>query len=100
MDNRPPSYGPSITLTGVVGIVLVTLKLTGLIDTSWWWVTAPFWAPFVVGLAVIGIVLIIILTIDLIKLVIRNIRAIRVKLTTDDVHTCGTYCTEFDHHNF
>lgn len=27
--------------------------LTGVIDWSWWWVTAPLWAPLVVAVAVI-----------------------------------------------
>ena len=29
----------------VLGVVFVTLKLCQVIDWSWWWVTAPFWAP-------------------------------------------------------
>ena len=45
----------------VVGIVLVTLKLVGTIDWSWWWVLAPFWLPFgfllvVFLIAVLGII--------------------------------------------
>lgn len=27
-------------------IVLLVLKLVGVIQLSWWWVTAPVWAPF------------------------------------------------------
>ena len=27
-------------------IVFLVLKLTNVIDWSWWWVTAPLWAPF------------------------------------------------------
>lgn len=40
---------------GLLGVVFVTLKLTGFIDWSWWWVTAPFWGSFalIVVLAVI-----------------------------------------------
>lgn len=29
----------------VVGITLVILRASRLITWSWWWVTAPFWAP-------------------------------------------------------
>ena len=32
---------------GVLGVLLVGLKLTGHIDWSWWVVLAPFWAPLV-----------------------------------------------------
>lgn len=34
---------------GVFGVVFVVLKLTHVIDWSWWYVTAPFWG----GLALI-----------------------------------------------
>ena len=32
-------------LLGLLGIAFVVLKLCGVIDWSWWWVTAPFWGP-------------------------------------------------------
>jgi hypothetical protein len=49
--------------TGGIGIgmilflIFMTLKLTGNITWSWWWVTAPLWMPillvgFIIGLAV------------------------------------------------
>lgn len=28
---------------GLLGCIFVTLKLCGVINWSWWWVTAPFW---------------------------------------------------------
>lgn len=40
------SHSASFPLFGVLGCIFVTLKLTGLIAWSWWWVLAPFWAPF------------------------------------------------------
>lgn len=33
----------------VLFVIFLTLKLTGTIAWSWWWVTAPLWIPF--GLA-------------------------------------------------
>ena len=30
---------------GLLSIVFITLKLTGFIDWSWWWVLAPLWGP-------------------------------------------------------
>ncbi len=39
---------------GLLGVVFVTLKLIGIIDWSWLWVTAPFWGPIVLGLALVG----------------------------------------------
>lgn len=28
-------------------VVFLVLKLTGVIDWSWWWVTSPIWIPVV-----------------------------------------------------
>ena len=36
----------SFPILGILGLIFVTLKLTGHITWSWWWVTAPFWMPF------------------------------------------------------
>lgn len=41
-----------IGVFGLLGVVFVTLKLVGVIDWSWWWVTLPFWGPIVLALAV------------------------------------------------
>lgn len=35
-----------IGVLGVLGIVFVVLKLVGVIDWSWWYVTMPFWGSF------------------------------------------------------
>jgi len=46
-------------LLGILGLIFITLKLTGVIAWSWWWVLAPFWGGFVVAiiLAVIVVLL-------------------------------------------
>jgi hypothetical protein len=33
----------------------MTLKLTGHITWSWWWVTAPLWIPISVAVLIMGI---------------------------------------------
>lgn len=35
-----------ISLTTVLFLIFLILKLTGNIDWSWWWVTSPLWIPF------------------------------------------------------
>lgn len=35
------------SLIGLLGVVFVILKLTNVINWSWWWVTLPFWGPIV-----------------------------------------------------
>jgi hypothetical protein len=41
---------------GLLAIVFITLKLTGYIAWSWWWVLAPLWMPLPVILGIIGII--------------------------------------------
>ena len=42
-----------IGFSGLLTIVFITLKLTGYIDWSWWWVLSPLWIPFAVGMTII-----------------------------------------------
>ena len=40
---------------GLLTIVFITLKLTGYIDWSWWWVLSPIWAALlIVALVFVG----------------------------------------------
>ena len=36
-----------------LALVFITLKLTGFIDWSWWWVTAPLWGGAAVVFSVV-----------------------------------------------
>lgn len=51
------SSSSGIGVLGLLGVVFVTLKLAGVIDWSWWWVTAPFWGGFalVFGVLAVGV---------------------------------------------
>lgn len=50
------SSSSGIGVLGLLGVAFVVLKLTGFIDWSWWWVTAPFWGGFAIAiLIVVGI---------------------------------------------
>jgi len=42
--------------TTVFFLLLLVLKLTHVIDWSWWWVTSPLWFTWVLGLTIIGFV--------------------------------------------
>ena len=46
------SIGPRFLLF----LLFMTLKLTNVIDWSWWWVTGPLWIP-VSALLVIGLLI-------------------------------------------
>lgn len=45
------------TVLTAVLIVFVSLKLTGEIAWSWWWVLAPMWAPTLAVLALFAVFL-------------------------------------------
>lgn len=46
-------------ILGILGLIFITLKLTGVIGWSWWWVLSPFWIPIpvVAGILVFALVL-------------------------------------------
>jgi hypothetical protein len=46
-----------IGVVGLLGVLFVALKLIGVIDWSWWWVTAPFWSGIVAALVILVIYL-------------------------------------------
>ena len=55
-NNSSPSSSGGIGVLGLLGVVFVTLKLTGFIDWSWWWVTLPFWGGLALLLAILAVV--------------------------------------------
>lgn len=50
-----------ISLSTILGVTFIVLKLCKVIDWSWWWVLCPFWGPIAIVLAIIIIVIIILL---------------------------------------
>ena len=44
---------------GLLTIVFIVLKLTKVIDWSWWWVTCPLWIPVAIFVVLVIIVLLI-----------------------------------------
>lgn len=43
----------------IMFVVFLTLKLTGNIDWSWWWVTSPLWLPVAMLFVIIGLIVIV-----------------------------------------
>lgn len=56
MANSNSSSSGGVGFFGLMFLIFMTLKLTGFINWSWWWVTAPLWG----GFALIFIVLLIV----------------------------------------
>ena len=53
------SSSSGISFTGLLTVVFITLKLTKVIDWSWWWVMSPLLIPaaiVLVLLLVIGVI--------------------------------------------
>jgi hypothetical protein len=52
MSSKSTASSGGIGVLGLLGVAFVVLKLTGVIDWSWWWVTLPFWGGIALVLAV------------------------------------------------
>ena len=52
-NTQNQSFSFNIGLPGLLFLLFTTLKLTGVINWSWWWVTAPLWiSPLLIILIV------------------------------------------------
>lgn len=72
MSDKSAAPAGGIGIGGLLGCIFVTLKLCGVINWSWWWVTAPFWGGLVlvlgciiVPLTIAGILLLVAYGLDL-----------------------------------
>lgn len=54
MKAKSNSSTGGVGVVGLLGLLFITLKLTGQIDWSWWWVLLPFWGGLAIA-AVIGV---------------------------------------------
>ncbi len=52
MSNNNQVQSGGIGFFGLLAIVFITLKLTGVIAWSWWWVLSPLWGHVAVVLVV------------------------------------------------
>ena len=55
MKDNSNSASGGITFFGLLAIVFITLKLTGVVTWPWVWVLAPLWMPIVVVLVIFGL---------------------------------------------
>lgn len=60
-------------IIGLLGVLFVALKLLGVIDWSWLWVTAPFWG----GLAIVALLLAVFFVLKFVLAFIAMIERIR-----------------------
>ena len=57
-DSQPTYVGPGFI--SLLAITFIVLKLTNVIDWSWWWVLAPVWGSAVLGLLLFLVLLVIV----------------------------------------
>lgn len=43
-------------IVGLLGLIFITLKLTGYINWSWLWVLSPFWMPLAIAIGIFIVV--------------------------------------------
>lgn len=56
MSKQSQAAGGGTSALTLLGVAFVVLKLCGVIDWSWWWVTAPFWGLLAVAAAIVAII--------------------------------------------
>ena len=56
-DNTSTSY-VGLTFLDVLTLIFITLKLTHIIDWSWWWVLSPMWISLVLIIIIVIVLLI------------------------------------------
>lgn len=61
MSNRQTSSSGStkggVGFCGLLALVFIVLKLTGVITWSWVWVLSPIWIPFVIWVIVVILII-------------------------------------------
>jgi len=53
MAKQTESKSSGIGVLGLLGVAFVVLKLTGVINWSWWWVTVPFWGGLALAVGIL-----------------------------------------------
>lgn len=72
MGNKVTITKGGIGLDLVLFFIFLVLKLTNLIDWSWWWVTSPLWLGYAIIIACVIIGLLIALLGGLIETILKN----------------------------
>lgn len=56
MSKKDSSSSDGIGFFGALGLLFIGLKLGGVIDWSWWYVTLPLWGPLTFAFVLIFII--------------------------------------------
>lgn len=64
MSNESNSRSGGIGFGGLLTVLFIALKLTHVINWSWWWVLAPLWIGIAIALGIVGLALVVSILID------------------------------------
>lgn len=56
MEGKTKEKQVGVSFLGLLTVLFVGLKLTGVINWSWLWVTGSLWIPFIVSLTILTVV--------------------------------------------
>jgi hypothetical protein len=59
-EEKKPRKRLRLSIAPFLTLFFILLKLTGLVEWSWWWVFSPLWIP--VGAILLGVISILIIT--------------------------------------
>ena len=59
MSNSKKKAFPVFTILFLIFLTLKLAEVGQVAAWSWWWVTAPLWIPFTVGIAIVGLTIIV-----------------------------------------
>lgn len=57
MSTKSTAASSGFPFLSILTLIFITLKLTGYITWSWWWVLAPLWLPITIFLVIAAIAL-------------------------------------------
>lgn len=58
MKEKNITYGVGANFFELLTVVFITLKLTHIIEWSWWWVLSPLWIPALIAFVIVMIYII------------------------------------------
>ena len=59
VKNENHNTATGIGFSGLLTVAFIVLKLTHVIDWSWWWVLSPLWITFAIWLIIVLVVFVI-----------------------------------------
>jgi hypothetical protein len=67
------NYGGGIGFFGILTLIFITLKLTGVINWSWWLILLPFYGPVLLFVTIVVIVFVVVFCAAAIMEIVKNL---------------------------